>query len=219
MTRILIAGSSGMVGSLILKEAIASNTVREIILLNRTSAKKLPEKVKEVIHADFENFDGLENDFSNISAAFFCIGVYTGKVDRDRFRKINIDLPVSFGRFLKSNSPNARFCFLSGAGADRTEKSRIAFAKDKGIAENKLSAMDFRGFHSFRPGYIYPVTKREEPNFSYQLMRYLYPLLRIFGKNASIKSTELAKAMVKVGLEGGESEIYENREIRELIAP
>ena len=55
---------------------------------------------------------------------------------KDEFRKITVDYTVSFATALKKGSPNAVFCFLSGQGADRTEKSRMMFARDKGHAEN-----------------------------------------------------------------------------------
>ena len=59
-------------------------------------------------------------------------------------------------------------------GADTSEKSSVMFAKDKGIAENFLFNLKFHRTYSFRPGYIYPVTKRNEPNFGYKLTRLLY---------------------------------------------
>jgi len=71
-------------------------------------------------------------------------------------------------------------------------------------------------FYTFRPGYIYPVTKREEPNLMYRVSRVLYPLVKLFGKNMSIKSTELAAAMFKVGVSGTDKRVLENRDILEV---
>ena len=93
----------------------------------------------------------------------------------------------------------------------------MAFAKDKGVAENLLSALDFNQFYSFRPGYIYPVKERKEPNFSYRLMRYLYPLLKILGPNFSITSEELAKAMFETGFKSLPTEVFENAEILAVL--
>jgi len=71
-------------------------------------------------------------------------------------------------------------------------------------------------FYSFRPGYIYPVVKRKEPNMMYSVSRGLYPLIRMFGKNTSIKSAELGKAMCKVGLNGYGKSILENKDILQV---
>ena len=123
---------------------------------------------------------------------------------------------VAFAEALQVGNPKATLCLLSGAGADRKEKSRTSFAKYKGMAENQISRLGLN-FYAFRPAYIYPVTPRKEPNLMYQLSRKLYPIIRLMGSNASITSTELALAMFQVGLHGATSEVLENRSILKLL--
>lgn len=209
----IIAGSTGMIGNLILQNCLNSDKIKEVVSLVRKPTGAQHEKLNEIVINDFINYDGQSELFKNVGAAFFCIGVYTGQVDDHKFREITVDYAVGFAEALKDNSPNSKLCFLSGGGADRTEKSKMAFAKYKGIAENKISSMNFNFFHVFRPGYIYPVTPRDEPNFTYKLSRFLYPVIKLFGNNASIKSTELAGAMFQAGLNGTTKEILENRDI------
>jgi hypothetical protein len=50
----------------------------------------------------------------------------------------------------------------------------------------------------FRPAYIYPVEPRKEPNFSYRLLRAIYPAFRILFPNQVIRADDLARAMVDV---------------------
>ena len=176
------------------------------------------EKLTEVIVSDFKNYSGLQALFTDIEIAFFCIGVYTGSVPDVKFKEITVDYAVGFADMLKQNSSNAKLCFLSGAGADRKEKSRMSFAKYKGMAENQISRLNLGAFHTFRPGYIYPVTPRVEPNFTYKISRFLYPVIKLFGKNSSIKSTERAEAMFSIGLGEYEKEILENRDIVSYLA-
>ncbi|WP_435622909.1 hypothetical protein [Flagellimonas sp.] len=216
MKRVLLAGATGMVGELILKECLYSSTVEKVNSLVRRSSNMDHPKLHETVIDDFSNYAAHQVLFQNIDAAFFCVGVYTGQVPKEEFKTITVDYAVSFAQALKDNSPNANFCLLSGAGADRTEKSRTAFAKFKGMAENKISQLQIK-FYSFRPGYIYPVTPRKEPNFMYRMSRALYPIIKLLGKNASIQSTELAYAMFKVGMNGGEKEILENKDILEIV--
>lgn len=216
MKNVLIAGASGMVGSLILKECLSSNEVAQVVSLVRQNSKHSHPKLKETIIDNFSDFSAHLGLFQNIDGAFFCIGVYTGQVPKPAFKTITVDYAVSFAEALKNNSPKANLCLLSGAGADRTEKSRTAFAKYKGIAENNISALDLN-FYSFRPAYIYPVIARKEPNAMYRLSRTLYPVIKLFGKKASIKSTELAHSMFKVGMKGGKKEILENIDILEIL--
>ncbi|MEM8522999.1 MAG: NAD(P)H-binding protein [Bacteroidota bacterium] len=217
MNGILLAGATGMVGSLILEYALASPDIAKVTTLVRKATRNQHPKLNEVIIANFKDYSNQTALFENIDAAYFCVGVYTGQVKDDLFREITLDYSVAFAKAVERNSPNATLCLLSGAGADRTEKSRMAFAKYKGMSENQLSAMNLGAFYAFRPGYIYPVTPRNEPNMMYRVSRALYPLVRLFGKNASIKSTELASAMFKVGLNGARKGILENRDILEYI--
>ena len=136
---------------------------------------------------------------------------------KDEFRKITVDYTVSFATALKKGSPNAVFCFLSGQGADRTEKSRMMFARDKGRAENFLSRIGFARVHCFRPGYIYPVQPRKEPNTTYVIFRALWkPLFSWLTPGMGLTSEQLAYAMVKVGFGQEEPEIIENNMIKRI---
>mgnify|MGYP000299551936 FL=1 len=151
--------------------------------------------------------------------AIFCLGAYTGAVPDDIFRQITLDYSLAFARALHRASPQAAFCFLSGQGADQTERSRMAFARYKGAAEKALLETGFPRLHIFRPGYIYPVTPRKEPNLVYTITRFLYHLLRRLYPNIGISSEDLAAAMVHAGLYGtGENEnpVLENKDIRTM---
>ncbi len=126
-----------------------------------------------------------------------------------------MDYPLAFAKALEASSPGARFCLLSGAGADQSEKSRTSFARYKGIAENKISKLNLE-FFSLRPAYIYPVEPRKEPNVGYRIMKVFYPLVKLLGNHFSIKSTELADAMFKVGVSGAGKVVLENADILKI---
>src|SRR6185436_15411075 len=107
---------------------------------------------------------------------------------------------IEFARVLRGSSPDAAFSFLSGSGADQTERSRIPFACYKGAAENALLTAGFSHVYLFRPAYIYPVEPRKEPNFSYRLLRGIYPAFRVLFPNQVIRADDLARAMVDVAV-------------------
>jgi hypothetical protein len=151
---------------------------------------------------------------------FLCL--YTGSLPNDEFRRITVDYTLAFATALYEKSPQAAFCFLSGHGADQTERSRAAFARYKGAAERGLLTLGFPRIHIFRPGYIYPVTRGKEANLVYTITRFLYPLLRRLYPNIGISSEGLARAMVLAGLYGtseNENPVLENRDIRSLERP
>ena len=211
--KVIIAGSTGMIGKLLLNLCLKSDKVTQVVAIIRKPDNIVQkEKLTTTVIEDFRSYDSRDDLFKDIDVAFFCIGVYTRQVADNLFKEITVDYAFNFAKMVKENSPNARLCLLSGAGADRTEKSRAAFARYKGMAENQISKLGLV-FHTFRPGYIYPVTERKEPNFMYKLMRLFYPIIRLVGSSLSIKSTELAQAMFNVGLDGSDKETLENKDI------
>lgn len=215
--KVVITGSTGMVGSIVLQLCLQSNDVFEVIALVRKPTKIKNEKYKEIVIEDFLNYEKQAFLFDNVDIVFYCLGAYTGTVAPDEFRKINYDYPLSLATLISTISPNASFCLLSGQGADRTEKSKMQFARDKGAIENALLALNFKAFYTLRPGYIYPTVKRKEPNFFYTISRYLYPLLKLFGNTLSITDQQLGKAMFEVGMNGFNKQILENKDMRQLI--
>jgi hypothetical protein len=58
-------------------------------------------------------------------------------------RKVTVDYTIAFARVLRTASLAAAFSFLSGGGADATARSRLAFARYRGEAENALLAAAF----------------------------------------------------------------------------
>ena len=145
------------------------------------------------------------------------MGTYTGTVSDAELKTITVDYTIEFARVLRASSTDAAFAFLSGAGADQTGRSRIAYARYKGEAEKALLAAGFPSVYIFRPAYIYPVEPRREPNFSYRLLRVIYPVFRALFPNQVIRADDLGRAMVDVTIrKRGEREhlVFENRDMR-----
>jgi nucleoside-diphosphate-sugar epimerase len=213
MKNILITGSNGMIGSLILQKCLKRDDVVKVTSITRKPLGIYHPKLIEIIHNDFLDYSKIENDLKTQDVCFYCIGVYTGQVPTEEFKKITVAYTEVFAQALKKNNEAASFCFLSGQGADSSERSRVLFAREKGIAENILLKLKFKSTHIFRPAYIYPITPRVEPNFFYRLMRILYKPLKFIYPNFSVTSEKLATTMVEVGMNGGEN-ILENSDIR-----
>ncbi len=214
MKNIIIAGASGMVGGIVQRACLQSDSVKNITSIVRKPSGIQHAKLTKIVHKDFSNYASIATAFKDKDAAFFCIGAYTGQVKDELFKKITVDFSNAFGDAVKENSPHAKFCLLSGAGADQKEKSRISFAKYKGMAENHLIKLNFEHLYIFRPGYIYPVEKRTEPNLSYRIFRSLYPLMKTIYSSGVITSEQLAQAMFKAGMNGTEKMILENQDIK-----
>ena len=161
---VLILGATGMVGGHALEHALAHPQVKEVRTLGRRKLTQEHPKLRQWVAADLEKLDD-EACFQGVTVCLFCVGAYTGALDSDAFRRINVDLPLTMARTLQRHSPDARFALLSGQGADRSEKSRVQFARDKGAAENQLAALGLGGFATFRPEIHLPrgPQKRAQP--------------------------------------------------------
>ncbi|MFC2101204.1 NAD(P)H-binding protein [Bacteroidota bacterium] len=213
---VIITGATGMTGSLVLQECLSSSEIEKATSIARHPSGITHEKLTEIIHNDFTDFSTIEAYFKNQDIAYYCIGVYSGTVPREEFSKITVDFTKAFAEKLKKHNPAATFCFLSGQGADQSEKSHIMFARDKGIAENFLINQKFGQTYIFRPAYIYPVSPRKEPNVGYRITRALYPVLKRIYPKGVITSKELAHAIFNTGLKGGNKTIIENQDIKRI---
>jgi uncharacterized protein YbjT (DUF2867 family) len=218
--RLVIVGATGMVGGYALRYALGHPAVGTVTAIGRRTLGIQHPKLKEVLHRDFADCSALADTLSDQDAAVFCLGTYTGAVSDAELRNVTVDYTIAFARVLHASSPAAAFSFLSGSGADPTGQSRLAFARYKGEAEKALQAAGFPRVYIFRPAYIYPVEPRKEPNFSYRLLRAIYPGFRVLFPNQVIRADDLARAMVDVavrrtGEPGGL--VFENRDIRAMV--
>jgi uncharacterized protein YbjT (DUF2867 family) len=219
--RLVIVGSTGMVGGYALRHALDDPTVGAVTTIGRRKLGISHAKLKEVLHPDFADCSALAVPLTAQDAAVFCLGTYTGVVTEAELRTITVDYTIEFARVLRSSSPDAAFSFLSGSGADPTGQSRMPYARYKGEAEKALLAAGFPHVYIFRPAYIYPVEPRKEPSFSYRLLRGIYPAFRALFPNQVIRADDLARVMVDAAVQGTsqpQGPIFENRDIRAMVA-
>ena len=217
---LVIVGATGMVGGYALRYALDHPAVGAVTAIGRRKLDIPHPKLREVLHRDFADCSALADALFGQDAAIFCLGAYTGAVTDAELRTITVAYTIEFARVLRRSSPEAAFSFSSGKGADPTGRSRMPFARCKGEAENALLAAGFPRVYVFRPAYIYPVEPRKEPNFSYRLLRAIYPAFRLLFPNQVIPADDLGRAMVDVALQKTaehESQIFENRDIRAMV--
>jgi uncharacterized protein YbjT (DUF2867 family) len=218
--RLVIIGATGMVGAYALRYALNHPAIGSVTVIARRQLGISHPKLKEVLHPDFTDCTALAPALSGQDATVFCLGAYTGAVPEAELRKVTVDYTIEFARVLRSTSPATAFSFLSGSGADPTGRSRLAFARYKGEAENALLEAGFSCLYIFRPAYIYPVAPRKEPNLGYRVLRSIYPVFRLLLPSQVIPADDLARAMVEavVGRNvARESLILENRDIQALV--
>jgi uncharacterized protein YbjT (DUF2867 family) len=219
-TRLVIVGATGMVGGYALRYALEHPAVKSATAIVRRKLDISHPKLNQVVHRDFADCSALAEALSGQDRAVFCLGAYTGAVSDAELRTITVDYPIEFARVLHASSPGAAFSFLSGSGADPTGRSRMPFARYKGEAEKALLAEGFPRLYIFRPAYIYPVEPRKEPNFSYRLLRAIYPAFRLLFPNEVIRADENQACALTCSPDGGihhGPRQVENRDIRAMV--
>ena len=215
--KIIIFGATGMVGQSVLTECLKSPIVEEILIIGRRSCGIKNDKIKEIIHNDFIDYSGIENELKAYDACFYCLGVSSVGMSKEKYYDITYNYTVAVADALSRQNHNMSFSFVSGAGTDETEKSRIHWARVKGKAENVLRKYPFRSLALFRPAYIKALDGVKP---SYSLNKYFgwffYPVLKTFFPKTVITSEELGKAMINSMFQKEKVRIIENEEIKNL---
>ena len=124
--RIIVLGATGMVGGCALRLCLEHTDLSHVTSIGRHTTGIEHPKLSDVVHTDFLDYTAIGKKLVGHDLALFCIGAYTGTVPDDRFRLITVDYTLAFATALMAGSPKTAFCFLSGQGADPTEKSKVA---------------------------------------------------------------------------------------------
>ena len=214
--KILITGATGLIGAELVRQGIADTAVAELILLVRNEPEIQHPKITVVIHHDFFNYTGLEHYFSKATAIVWCLGISQTQVSRQQYENITFGYLDACTRFCLQVHPSVRFVFVSGDGADRTEKSRTLFKRIKGKAENALLGSGLKDIYIARPDAVRPKHKNKKAPLAYKLVYPLFPLVAKLAPNKVIWSDVLARALLHIVKNGYDLNTAENIDLRVL---
>jgi uncharacterized protein YbjT (DUF2867 family) len=215
--RVMLFGATGMVGSAAMIECLDDARVTSIISVVRRSSGRTNAKLQEVLHKDFFDFSAIQTAFKDIDACFFCLGVTAAGKNEAEYTRLTYDITIAAARTLVSVSPNATFCYVTGAGTDSTEKGRSMWARVKGKTENDLLALPFKAAYMFRPGAIVPLkgVRSSTPlyQFFYVALKPFMGSLRRAFPNQVTTSVELGRAFINVAANGYPQKILDPADI------
>jgi uncharacterized protein YbjT (DUF2867 family) len=214
--KVIVSGATGMAGSEVIRQAITDDAITEIVALARRPLEITHPKITAVIHQDFLDYDAVKDRFRGADACIWCLGKSQLQVSKAQLAVITYDYTIAAANALLAVNPSIHFVFLSGNGADRTEKSKIIFARLKGKTENALLRSGLKNITIARPDAIWPKHKHRNAPFAYKLAFPFYPLVEKFAPSKIIGSVQLAKALLKLAKNPGEKNTYENMELRLL---
>jgi uncharacterized protein YbjT (DUF2867 family) len=218
--KVLLFGGSGMVGQGVLLELLKRPEVTKVIAVGRTPVPQRDPKLENVLVQDLTDFSSVPaGTFEGVNAVEYCLGVSSGGMSEADYRRVTYDFTLAAAKAIHAKSPQATFCFVSGAGTDSSEQQGPRWARVKGAAENALQKVGFKAVYCFRPGYVQPMDGITSKTPSYRWMYVftgpLYPLFK--GLKKYVTSTrQLGFAMVEVAKRGFEKPVLESADLNDV---
>ena len=216
---VLIFGATGMVGQGVLRECLAAHDVDKVLTVGRTPTGQRHPKLQELVHADMWDYANVEADLADFDACFFCIGMTATGVSEQKYTHVTYDLTMAAAGTLARLNPRMVFIYVSVAGADSSETTRVMWERVRGKTENALLKLPFRNVYIFRAGMIQPVgvtSKTTAYRWFYALMRPLLPLLRAVLPDQILSTPQVGQAMLAAVRGGALRRVLENPDINAL---
>ncbi|MCG8483691.1 MAG: epimerase [Clostridia bacterium] len=216
--KVIITGTTGMVGKAVLLECLEDDRIESVLIINRRSINMTHPKLKEIIHENFLNLETLKTDLYGYDACFFCMGVSVIGLNEEEYTRITYSITEIFASTLYNINPKMVFNYVSGAGTDSTEKSRVMWARVKGRTENMVLNKGFKDAYSVRLGAILPEkgikSKTNWYNIFYIIFRPFFPIMKRM--KSITTTTKFGKAMINTIYNPRDLKHLENKHINEL---
>jgi uncharacterized protein YbjT (DUF2867 family) len=217
---IVIFGATGMVGQGALRECLRDPEVHRVLSVGRSATGMQHPKLQEIVRRDLFNYAELETQLAGLDACFFCLGVSSSGMNQADYTRITHDIAVAAAETLVRLNPQMTFVFISGAGADSSERGRVMWARVKGKTENTLRRLPFQAVYVFRPGIIEPLHGIRSKTAGYRTFYAIAgPFLAIARRlfpNYVLSTEQIGRAMLTAAKRGASKAILKARDIRTL---
>lgn len=180
--RIIITGSTGMVGKSVLLECLDSPHIGHVLAVSRRPSGIAHPKMREVLLDDLARVSDIREDLAGYDACFFGMGVSAAGMSEADYTRLSYTIPKAWVETLHAVNPGMTFIYVSGMGTDETEKGRIMWARVKGRTENLVLGKGFAHAYAIRLGAMLPERgiRSSTPLYRvlYAIMRPFFPLMR-----------------------------------------
>lgn len=215
--KILIFGATGMVGQGVLRECLHADDVSEVLVVGRSGTGLRHPKLREIAHADLQDYAAIEAQLRGYDACFFCLGASTVGLDEAQYTRVNHDIPLAAARTLARLNPDTVFIYVSGTGTGTRD---AMWARVKGRTEQALLQLPFRSAYMFRPGIIQPLhgarSKTPLYNAFYVLAAPLIGLGRRLWPRHVLSTESIGLAMLEAAQGGAPKSVLEPSDLYAL---
>ena len=215
--KVILFGSTGMVGQGVLRECLLDADVESVLAVGRSLSGQRHTKLREIVHDNFLDYSPIESQLAGYDACFFCLGVSSVGMDEARYRQLTYDITLAAATTLAKLNPGMVFIYVTGAGTDSTEQGRSMWARVKGKTENDLLKLPFKAAYMFRPAGIQPLHGvRSKTGWVQAIYVGTAPLLSLLNRVAPKYMTtteQVGRAMIKVAKDGYPKPVLESEDI------
>jgi nucleoside-diphosphate-sugar epimerase len=215
--KVIITGSTGMVGKAVLLECIDSLAIDHILLINRKSLGNISPKVEELIVDDYDQLAQHADRLTGYDACYHCMGVSALGLSEEQYTRLTLAYTQQLADVLYDHNPDMTFIYVSGKGTDSSEEGSVMWARIKGKTENYILHKGFKDAYAFRPGGILPEkgvkSRTAWYNAIYVLLRPFFPILKTM--KSITRSTYIGKAMINLSQREISRKILEPENINE----
>jgi nucleoside-diphosphate-sugar epimerase len=211
--KVIITGTTGMVGEGVLFECLQNSTVSEILIINRRHYGLQHPKLKELIVPDFFQLNQVAEEIKGYDACFFCAGVSSVGMKEEKYARITYDTTITFARALLEVNKNMVFTYVSGSHTDSSEKGKLMWARVKGKTENDLAKLPFKAEYNFRPGAMLPFP--DQKNWK-QLYKFIVKIIKVVSPKNVLTMHEVGLAMINAVTAGYPKNVLEIADIKQL---
>ncbi|MBD77618.1 MAG: epimerase [Crocinitomicaceae bacterium] len=215
--KVIITGATGMIGKGVLLECLDHESVTEVLSISRRSLEIDHPKLKELIHADFSEFDSVKGQLVSYDAVFCCMGVSAAGMTEENYTRLTHDYTMALARTLIAINPEMTLTYVSGQGTDSSEKGRSMWARVKGRLENDLLRLGFKGAFMYRPGGIIPLKGIQPSSRLYRVLitylKWLLYLMKALAPNSIVDTTQIGLSMINIVQTGYEKKIIDPKDI------
>jgi len=213
----IVVGTTGLVGSELLKILLESDYYRTVVSLARKYQEVKNEKLVQYIIEDYDQLD----EFEELIAAddiYCCLGSTMKKAgSKEAFRKVDYEYPLNIARLASMNDSN-QFFLVSALGADKD--SKFFYNRVKGEVEESIKEISFKGIHIFRPSLLLGNRDKSRSSESTAIVfgkAFSFAMVGPFKKYRPIKARVVANGMLKAAQKNTEGiHVYESDRIKTL---
>jgi uncharacterized protein YbjT (DUF2867 family) len=215
--KVLITGTTGMIGEGILLECLNQPQITEVLSVSRKPTGIAHPKLKEYIVADFLSLHEDDEKLKGYDACFFCAGISSVGVSESDYKRIIYDTTLHFAKCLNPN-PTMSFVYVSGGGTDSSEKGRMAWARIKGKTENDLMKLPFKQAFGYRIGFMVASKGQKRVLNYYKYISWLFPIIKIVLPNMISTMNQVALSMIYVSQNGYKQNVIYVKDIKTLAS-